>query len=603
MAGPLARAGHVLDELVVDPLQQQEIAHVGLQRVLKAHRAQRPAGRGGPGGGPVVDAAEHSVGPGQDVEPLDAADVAGGVRAIGVKHRQQRRARPNGLEQAATREPEITLHHFVLWGQRVRGSAGGLSDGFGYKRGAPRLNCCFFDEKELSHFGLHGAGVGDREPLHARPRAPSLDCSRGRDDKLRPQCRSSWQEPDVRDRRRRPARLRGSTERAELDEPRGAERDATIARTPTMGADRRRRADPASVSGFRLDKYQVTVGRFRQFVAASVAGWRPAAGSGKHAHLNGGQGLAEQRRAGLRTRLGSRGHQRARDDQRPIGWRRLNCEPSFQTWTDAAGPARDAADQLRRLVRGLRVLHLGRGLPAERSGVGIRGGRRRRAARVSLGRDRSEHGCRHEQPLLDLGLQLPARLRRLHGRRQHRARRHGHAGRGTLGPARSGRRASRSGRWIGTRPTSTLASTASTSPTSRTGSCAAARSAPTPRTCFRRPATATSPGAATPSTVSAARGARRSPLSRFVTSWRSLATPGQACRNIRRIKWGAVAELRPAVPRPATARRRAASRCAPSRWTAGPWPARAPWVRSTLPPRKVGPELRGSMHGAHAGAS
>ena len=53
-------------------------------------------------------------------------------------------------------------------------------------------------------------------------------------------------------------------------------------------------ADPASVSGFRLDKYLVTVGRFRAFVSAwkSGSGYVPSAGSGKHAHLNGGKGLA-----------------------------------------------------------------------------------------------------------------------------------------------------------------------------------------------------------------------------------------------------------------------------------------------------------------------
>ena len=50
-------------------------------------------------------------------------------------------------------------------------------------------------------------------------------------------------------------------------------------------------ADPATVSSFRLDKYDVTVGRFRQFVSAWNAGWRPTAGSGKHTHLNGGLGL------------------------------------------------------------------------------------------------------------------------------------------------------------------------------------------------------------------------------------------------------------------------------------------------------------------------
>jgi formylglycine-generating enzyme required for sulfatase activity len=56
-------------------------------------------------------------------------------------------------------------------------------------------------------------------------------------------------------------------------------------------------ADPATVSGFRLDKYLVTVGRFRKFVAAVTptdagpAGYEPEAGSGKHAYLNGGDGL------------------------------------------------------------------------------------------------------------------------------------------------------------------------------------------------------------------------------------------------------------------------------------------------------------------------
>ena len=50
---------------------------------------------------------------------------------------------------------------------------------------------------------------------------------------------------------------------------------------------------PATVSDFKLDKYEITVGRFRQFVAAWDAGWRPAQGDGKHRHLNGGQGLAD----------------------------------------------------------------------------------------------------------------------------------------------------------------------------------------------------------------------------------------------------------------------------------------------------------------------
>jgi formylglycine-generating enzyme len=51
-------------------------------------------------------------------------------------------------------------------------------------------------------------------------------------------------------------------------------------------------AFPATVSGFRLDAYEVTVGRFRKFVSAVDLGWLPDAGSGKHAYLNGGSGLA-----------------------------------------------------------------------------------------------------------------------------------------------------------------------------------------------------------------------------------------------------------------------------------------------------------------------
>jgi formylglycine-generating enzyme required for sulfatase activity len=50
--------------------------------------------------------------------------------------------------------------------------------------------------------------------------------------------------------------------------------------------------DLASVSGLRIDKYLVTVGRFRQFVRAWQGGYVPEVGSGKHTHLNGGQGLA-----------------------------------------------------------------------------------------------------------------------------------------------------------------------------------------------------------------------------------------------------------------------------------------------------------------------
>jgi len=48
----------------------------------------------------------------------------------------------------------------------------------------------------------------------------------------------------------------------------------------------------ASVATAFLDRYEVTVGRFRAFVGAWTGGWRPAAGAGKHGHLANGQGLA-----------------------------------------------------------------------------------------------------------------------------------------------------------------------------------------------------------------------------------------------------------------------------------------------------------------------
>jgi len=46
---------------------------------------------------------------------------------------------------------------------------------------------------------------------------------------------------------------------------------------------------PATVSDYHLDKFEVSVGRFRRFVAS---GFIPEAGSGKHVYLNGGDGLS-----------------------------------------------------------------------------------------------------------------------------------------------------------------------------------------------------------------------------------------------------------------------------------------------------------------------
>lgn len=97
-------------------------------------------------------------------------------------------------------------------------------------------------------------------------------------------------------------------------------------------------SDPASVTGFRLDAYLVTVGRFRAFVTATIAGWTPPAGAGKHVHLNGGQGLADS---------GAAGHEPGwvASDTLELAttaadWNeRLICEPVFHTWT--AQPAQN----------------------------------------------------------------------------------------------------------------------------------------------------------------------------------------------------------------------------------------------------------------------
>jgi formylglycine-generating enzyme required for sulfatase activity len=91
----------------------------------------------------------------------------------------------------------------------------------------------------------------------------------------------------------------------------------------------------AKVSSFRLDKYDVTVGRFRQFVAAWSGGWMPPSGSGKHTHLNGAQGLVNSGPGG--------GYEPGWIPQDWIPWdassmappsANLACDnPSLATWT------------------------------------------------------------------------------------------------------------------------------------------------------------------------------------------------------------------------------------------------------------------------------
>src|SRR5580658_1564592 len=91
--------------------------------------------------------------------------------------------------------------------------------------------------------------------------------------------------------------------------------------------------DPAMVSTFRLDKYEVTLGRYRQFVNAWAAGWLPAAGSGKHSHLNGGLGLASSAGAGTYET----GWVSADNSNVSPTNANLNCAATLSNWTPSVG--------------------------------------------------------------------------------------------------------------------------------------------------------------------------------------------------------------------------------------------------------------------------
>ncbi|WP_437275448.1 SUMF1/EgtB/PvdO family nonheme iron enzyme [Sorangium sp. So ce375] len=79
---------------------------------------------------------------------------------------------------------------------------------------------------------------------------------------------------------------------------------------------------PATVSRFFLDRFEVTVGRFRRFVEA-YPGSKPAAGAGAHPLIEGSGWNADWA------------------SQLPDGLSELTalamCNPNFSTWTDAAG--------------------------------------------------------------------------------------------------------------------------------------------------------------------------------------------------------------------------------------------------------------------------
>jgi sulfatase modifying factor 1 len=99
-------------------------------------------------------------------------------------------------------------------------------------------------------------------------------------------------------------------------------------------------AAPATISSFRLDKYLVTVGRFRQFVHAVLpadggAGWLPPAGSGIHAYVNGGNGLVNSGDdAGVKYETGW--NTSWNSNIAPTDGNLLLSDPPYSTWTDPA---------------------------------------------------------------------------------------------------------------------------------------------------------------------------------------------------------------------------------------------------------------------------
>jgi formylglycine-generating enzyme required for sulfatase activity len=94
----------------------------------------------------------------------------------------------------------------------------------------------------------------------------------------------------------------------------------------------------ATVSAFNLDDYDVTVGRFRNFVSAAVAGWVPAAGSGKHTHLASGNGLTNSAAATPTYEQGWSTSWNANLPANAPDWDgALQCDATFETWTPSTG--------------------------------------------------------------------------------------------------------------------------------------------------------------------------------------------------------------------------------------------------------------------------
>jgi sulfatase modifying factor 1 len=97
-------------------------------------------------------------------------------------------------------------------------------------------------------------------------------------------------------------------------------------------------ADPATVSNFRLDKYLVTVGRYRQFAAAWNSGGMPLAGAGKHGYLKGG-GLATTA-GGVETGWDTTWNTNVRPTNASLTGGSF-CDSAHATWTASATGGRE----------------------------------------------------------------------------------------------------------------------------------------------------------------------------------------------------------------------------------------------------------------------
>jgi formylglycine-generating enzyme required for sulfatase activity len=93
--------------------------------------------------------------------------------------------------------------------------------------------------------------------------------------------------------------------------------------------------DPATVAAFNLDKYLVTVGRFRQFVAKwnNGSGWMPTAGTGKHTYLTGG-GLANTA-GGYEAGWDATNWNNTTDIDPTTDNLTTNCSANYATWTSS----------------------------------------------------------------------------------------------------------------------------------------------------------------------------------------------------------------------------------------------------------------------------